>query len=84
MKHFHPAGRTQTTWVADQVRIGNFEKVYFTQIWPDNFRYYDGLIRTTIYGAYGKPITGPHLPEVFLTEAENRTVADVCCEALPS
>jgi cephalosporin hydroxylase len=64
------------TWVADQVRIGNLEKAYFTQIWPDNIRYYDGLIRTTIYGAYGKPITGPHLPEVFLTEAENRNVAD--------
>jgi hypothetical protein len=64
------------TWVADQVRIGNLEKAYFTQIFPDNLRYYDGLIRTTMYGAYGKPITGPHLPEVFLTEAENRNVAD--------
>ena len=64
------------TWVTDQVRIGNLEKAYFTQILPDNVRYYDGLIRTTIYGAYGKPITGPHLPEVFLTEAENRNVAD--------
>jgi len=64
------------TWVTDQVRMGNLEKAYFTQIFPDNLRYYDGLIRTTIYGAYGKPITGPHLPEVFLTEAENRNVAD--------
>ena len=64
------------TWVSDQVRIGNLEKAYFTQIWPDNSRYYDGLIRTTIYRAYGKPITGPHLPEVFLTEAENRNVID--------
>ena len=64
------------TWVTDQVRMGNLDKAYFTQIWPDNIRYYDGLIRTTIYGAYGKPITGPHLPEVFLTEAENRNVAD--------
>ena len=63
-------------WVADQVRMGNLEKAYFTQIFPDNVRYYDGLIRTTIYGAYGKPITGPHLPEVFITEAENRNVAD--------
>src|SRR4029077_18959630 len=63
-------------WVADQVRMGNLEKAYFTQPLPDNVRYYDGLIRTTIYGAYGKPITGPHLPEVFLTEAENRNVAD--------
>ena len=63
-------------WVADQVRIGNLEKAYFTQIFPNNLRYYDGLIRTTIYGAYGKPITGPHLPELFLTEAENRNVAD--------
>ena len=62
--------------MADQVRIGNLEKAYFTQILPDNVRYYDGLVRTTIYAAYGKPITGPHLPEVFLTEAENRNVAD--------
>jgi predicted O-methyltransferase YrrM len=62
-------------WVANQVRIGNLEKAYFTQIFPDNVRYYDGLIRTTIYGAYDKPIAGPHLPEVFLTEAENRNVA---------
>jgi|GEM_PF-301868 len=64
------------TWVADQVRAGNLGKAYFTQIFPDNLRYYDGLIRTTIYGAYDKPITGPHLPELFLTEAENRNVAD--------
>ena len=64
------------SWVAEQVRMGNLEKAYFTQIFPDNLRYYDGLIRTTIYGAYDKPITGPHLPEVFLTEAENRNVAD--------
>jgi cephalosporin hydroxylase len=64
------------TWVADQVRMRNLEKAYFTQIFPDNIRYYDGLIRTTIYGAYDKQITGPHLPEVFLTEAENRNVAD--------
>ena len=63
-------------WVAEEVSIGNLEKAYFTQIFPDNLRYYDGLIRTTIYGAYGKPITGPHLPEVFLTETENRNVAD--------
>jgi cephalosporin hydroxylase len=63
-------------WVSDQIRIGNLEKVHFTQIFPDNLRYYDGLIRTTIYGAYGKPITGPHLPELFLREAERRNVAD--------
>src|SRR6266511_3183804 len=64
------------SWVANQVRIGKLEKAYFTQIFPDNLRYYDGLIRTTIYGAYDKPVTGPHLPEVFLTEAEYRNVAD--------
>ena len=64
------------TWVADQVRMGDLEKAYFTQILPDNVRYWDGLIRTTTYRTYGKPITGPHLPEVFLTEAENRNVAD--------
>jgi len=64
------------TWVADQVRMRNLERAYFTQIFPDNIRYYDGLIRTTIYGAYDKQITGPHLPEVFLTEAENRNAAD--------
>jgi hypothetical protein len=64
------------TWVADQVRMGNLEKVYSTQILPDNVRYWDGLVRTSMYGAYGKPITGPHLPEVFLREAENRNVAD--------
>jgi predicted O-methyltransferase YrrM len=56
--------------------MGNLEKAYFTQIFPDNLRYYDGLIRTTIYGAYDKPITEPHLPEVFLTEAEKRNVTD--------
>jgi predicted O-methyltransferase YrrM len=64
------------TWVADQVRVGNLDKAYFTQIFPDNLRSYDGLIRTTIYGAYDKPITGPHLPEVFLREAEKRNVSD--------
>jgi hypothetical protein len=64
------------TWVAGQVRMGNLEKAYFTQILPDNVRYWDGLIRTTTYRTYGKPITGPPLPEVFLTEAERQNVAD--------
>jgi predicted O-methyltransferase YrrM len=64
------------TWVADQLRMENLEKAYLTQIFPDNLRYYDGLIRTTIYGAYDKPITGPHLPELFLTEEENQNVTD--------
>ncbi|MFL6504471.1 MAG: glycosyltransferase family 9 protein, partial [Candidatus Udaeobacter sp.] len=64
------------TWVSDRLRSGNLEEAYFTQIFPDNIQYYDGLIRTTIYGAYGEPITGPHLPELFLTQAENRNVAE--------
>jgi hypothetical protein len=29
---------TAKSWVADQVRMGNLEKAYFTQIFPDNLR----------------------------------------------
>ena len=76
MKHFHPAGRRQKPGWLIRFAWEISKRPILLRSLPDNVRYYDGLIRTTIYGAYGKPVTGPHLPEVFLTEAENRNVAD--------
>lgn len=61
---------TACNWVAEELRCGNLDKAYYTQILPNNISLYDGSIRATIYRAYGRPIRGPHRPELVLSEAE--------------
>ena len=61
-------------WVQSQLNESIFQKVYYTQILPDNAACYDGLIRSTTYRSYGKPIDGPHNPVLVLTAAEKNRV----------
>ena len=56
---------------AEQKRInGEFDEVFFTQIVDDNQANYDGTIRSSIFRAYGKPITVPVTPVLRLREEE--------------
>jgi len=38
---------------------GDFDEIFFTQIYPNNFQNYDGTVRPSIFRAYPKPITVP-------------------------
>ena len=49
---------------------GEFDEVFFTQIVDDNQANYDGTIRSSIFRAYGKPITVPVAPVLRLREEE--------------
>ena len=53
---------------------GEFDEMFFTQIYPDNLQYFDGTTRGTIYGAYPHPITVSARPVLELTEEEKNKV----------
>lgn len=56
-----------------RVDAGEFDEAFFTQIYPANFRRYDGTVRASIFRGYPRPITVPVAPVVRLsaTEIEN-------------
>jgi hypothetical protein len=49
-----------------------FDHVYFSQIWPNNFQNFDGTIRPSILRSYGRPITVPIENVIALTEEETQ------------
>ena len=49
---------------------GEFDEVFFTQIYPFNVHRYDGTTRGTIYNAYPHPVTVDARPVLRLTEEE--------------
>jgi hypothetical protein len=49
---------------------GEFDRVVYSQIYPDNFQNYDGTIRPSILRAYGAPITVPVENVLVLSAAE--------------
>jgi hypothetical protein len=48
----------------------DFDALYLSQIWPNNFQNYDGTIRPSILRSYGRPITVPIENVIQLTNAE--------------
>jgi hypothetical protein len=49
-----------------------FDHVYFSQIWPNNFQNFDGTIRPSILRSYGRPITVPIDNVIALTDDETQ------------
>jgi len=64
------------SWVNDGLKSGTLDKAFYTQIIPDNISLYDGLIRSTTYRGYGRPVHGPHRPEVYLSTEELNRIAN--------
>jgi len=64
------------TWQAferqaeERRRRGDFDDVYLTQIDPNNYKNYDGTVRTSIFRGYPKPITVPVTPVIRLGDDE--------------
>lgn len=55
---------------------GEFDRVHFTQIHPDNYQNFDGTVRASIFRGYPHPITVPVQPVVRLGRAAVERVAD--------
>ena len=51
-------------------KVGEFDHVVLSQIWPNNFQNFDGTVRTSILRGYGRPITVPIENVIALTGAE--------------
>lgn len=55
---------------------GEFDEVFFTQIYPTNVHRFDGTTRSTIYNAYPHPVTVDARPVLRLREEEINKVAE--------
>ncbi len=53
-----------------------FDRVVLSQIWPSNFRNFDGTIRPSILRAYDRPISVPIDSTIVLSDREKERVAD--------
>ncbi|WP_013325270.1 glycosyltransferase family 9 protein [Gloeothece verrucosa] len=53
---------------------GDFDEIFLTQIYPDNYKTYDGTLRSSILRFYGKPITVGVNPVIVLSEQEVNNV----------
>jgi hypothetical protein len=54
---------------------GEFDRIYYTQIFPENFNNFDGTTRTTIFRSYPGRITVPVAPVLHLRDEEIERVA---------
>jgi hypothetical protein len=54
----------------DAKQRGEFDDIFLTQIFPNNFHNFDGTVRYSIFRAYPRPITVPVEPVIFLNSAE--------------
>ena len=55
---------------------GEFDEVFFTQVYPSNVHCYDGTTRGTIYNAYPHPVTVEAKPVLRLSANEIKNVQD--------
>jgi len=55
-----------------RARRGEFDRVFLTQVPPDNYARFDGTVRASIFRGYPHPVTVPIAPVVRLTEEEVR------------
>jgi len=58
--------RSFTAAAKDRLRRGDFDRIFFTQIPPDNYRNFDGTVRASIYNGYPGRITVPVTPVLRL------------------
>ena len=57
-----------------RARRGEFDRVFLTQVPPDNYARFDGTVRASIFRGYPHPVTVPIAPVIRLTEEEVRHV----------
>ena len=57
-----------------RLRRGEFDRIYLTQIPPDNYSRFDGTSRASIFRGYDRPITVPVTPVIVLRDEEIASV----------
>lgn len=60
----------------EEANAKQFDKIFVTQILEENFVFYDGLIRSSIFAAFQLPITVPVEPILILDEGEKNKVKE--------
>ena len=55
---------------------GEFDRIYYTQIFPENFNNFDGTTRSTIFRSYPGEITVPVAPVIRLYDREVERVRE--------
>jgi hypothetical protein len=60
----------------EKLERGEFDKIFLTQIFPNNIQNYDGTVRASIFRGYPNPITVPVNPVINLTEEEVNNVKE--------
>ncbi len=57
----------------ERLKQGDFDAAFFTQIYPANYKNFDGTVRASIFRGYPRPITVPVAPVIRLSadEVEN-------------
>ena len=55
---------------------GDFDDVFLTQVYPDNFGNYDGTVRASIFRGYPRPITVPVTPVIRLSREQVDATAE--------
>lgn len=58
----------------ERKKRGDFDEIYLTQVFPNNLKYFDGTLRSSILRVYNKPITVPVSPVIRLSPAEVENV----------
>ena len=54
----------------ERKKKGEFDEIYFTQVFPNNIKFFDGTLRASLFRAYPRPITVPIAPILRLSLAE--------------
>jgi hypothetical protein len=53
---------------------GEFDEIFLTQVYPGNYKNYDGTVRSSLFRGYPNPITVPVTPVVRLNDFEVNNV----------
>jgi hypothetical protein len=54
----------------ERKKQGDFDEIFLTQIYPNNYKNFDGTVRSSIFRAYNRPITVPVSPVLYLSPME--------------
>ena len=68
--------RTNRQRLIKEAKEKAFDEIFFTQIIEENFSFYNGLVRSSIFAAFRKPITVPVEPVLFLDDSERKRVEE--------
>lgn len=57
-----------------------YDRIWTSQVYPDNFRRFDGTVRPSMFRGYDRPITVPIDPVIVLTPEEESRAAEYAAE----